>query len=231
MIKQTANELISYIKNPNPFIKKEADKIFNNQLFPLVLICLLFAFASSYLIEFLVQLNWIKPLPEFKLFDIKEKKIYLFFMVVFGAPIIEETIFRYQLKNWYLAFLGWAVLIAILIRFVTPAHPYIGVVIALVMIIIPFYFKKAKLERLKFIAKFFKYHFYITALIFGLSHIHNYNQPFQYGWGILLLVLPQLFIGIVLGYVRMRFGLKNAIILHAAYNFIPALSLLAGYKL
>jgi membrane protease YdiL (CAAX protease family) len=96
---------------------------------------------------------------------------------------------------------------------------------------IPFYFKKAKLERLKFIAKFFKYNFYITALIFGLSHIHNYNQPFQYGWGILLLVLPQLFIGVVLGYVRMRFGLKNAIILHAAYNFIPALSLLAGYKL
>lgn len=231
MIKQTAKELISYLKNPNPFIKKESDKIFNNQLFPLVLICLLFAFTSSYLVEFLVQLNWIKALPKFNLFDIKEKKIYLFLMAVFAAPLIEETIFRYQLKNWHLAFLGWAVSTGILIKFVIPAHPFIGFVIASIIFLIPFYFKKVKIERFKFIAKFFKYHFYITALIFGLSHIHNYNNPLQFGWGILLLVIPQLFIGVVLGYVRMRFGLKNAMILHAAYNFIPALSLLAGYKL
>jgi hypothetical protein len=231
MIKQTAQELISYIKNPNPFIRKDSDKLFNNQLFPLVLICLVFAFGSSYFIELLVQLKWIKAIPEFKLFDIKEKKIYLFLMVVVGGPIIEEVIFRYQLKNWYLAFLGWAIIVVLLFKLIIPTQPLIAIGLAVIIVAIPFYYKKSNSQRLKFIRIYFKYHFYSTAIIFGFVHIYNYNRPLDYGWEMVLLVLPQLFIGFVLGYVRMRYGLKNSIILHSAYNFIPALSLLAGYKI
>ncbi|MDA9554975.1 CPBP family intramembrane metalloprotease [Pelobium sp.] len=229
MIRQAAQEFFNYIKNPDPFTKKDADKLFYNQLFPLVMICLFFAIGSSAFVSQLEQLKWIRHLPEFRLFDIKERKIYLFLTVVFGAPLLEEIIFRYQLKNWYLAFLCWAIVAALVFKIIIPSKPFISIIIALIIITIPFYFKTKASQRIAFIQKSFKYHFYSTAIVFGLLHVSNYDEPLQYGWAVVLLVLPQLFIGFALGYVRMRFGLKNAMLLHAAYNFIPALSLLAGY--
>ncbi|TKC00902.1 CPBP family glutamic-type intramembrane protease [Pedobacter cryophilus] len=229
MIQQSAKDFFAYIKNPNPFIREDKNTLFYNQLFPLVLISLVFALFAVTFIQVLENLHWIKPLPAFKLLDIKEKKVALFFSITILAPLLEESIFRYQLKNWYVAFLAWAVLFSFLFYKLVPHQSLITAAIFITICSIPFYFKTNKSIRFEFIKSTFKYHFYLTAVVFGLVHVTNYTQPFQYGWSIVLLVLPQLFIGFIIGYVRMRFGLKNAIIFHAAYNFIPALSLLAGY--
>jgi hypothetical protein len=229
MIQQSALEFFSYIKNPNPFIREDKNTLFYNQLFPLVLISLVFALFAVSFIQLLENLHWIKPLPAFKLFDIKEKKVALFFSITILAPLLEESIFRYQLKNWYVAFLAWAVFLSFLFYKLVPNQHLITAAIFITICSVPFYLKTNKRNRFGFINSFFKYHFYLTAVFFGLVHVTNYTQPFQYGWSIVLLVLPQLFIGFILGYVRMRFGLKNAIIFHATYNLIPALSLLAGY--
>lgn len=78
MIQQSALEFFSYIKNPNPFIREDKNTLFYNQLFPLVLISLVFALFAVSFIQLLENLHWIKPLPAFKLFDIKEKKVALF---------------------------------------------------------------------------------------------------------------------------------------------------------
>lgn len=229
MIRQAFVEFFNYLKNPDPFIKEDKNSLFYNQLFPLVVISLIFAFFAISFIGILEHFHWIKPLPEFKLFAIKEKKIIVFLTVTILAPIIEEAIFRYQLKNWYVAFLAWAAFFSII--FYHNFYPQVLIAAAIFITIcsIPFYLKTRKTIRYRVIKSAFRTHFYLTALVFGLVHVSNYNNPFQYGWAIVLLVLPQLFIGFILGYVRMRFGLKNSMIFHAAYNFIPALSLLAGY--
>lgn len=229
MIKKTFLDFLHYFRNPDPFIRKEKNGVFYNQLFPLVLISLIFAFFAISFIGALENLHWIKPLPAYKLFDIKEKKIVLFLTITILAPLLEECIFRYQLKNWYVAFLCWAVLLSFLYYKVFPNQSLITAAIFFTACCVPFYFKTRKTIRFQFIKSVFKYHFYLTALVFGLVHISNYNQPLQYGWAVILLVLPQLFIGFILGYVRMRFGLKNAMIFHATYNLIPALSFVAGY--
>lgn len=229
MIKQTFLDFFTYIKNPDPFIREDKNSVFYNQLFPLVVISLIFAFFAISFITVLENLKWIQPLPEFELFNIKEKKIVVFLTITVLAPLLEEAIFRYQLKNWYVAFLMWAVLLSFLFYNNFYQQGLITAAIFITIFSIPFYFKTRRAIRFQFIKSTFKYHFYLTAVVFGFVHISNYNQPFQYGWAIILLVLPQLFIGFILGYVRMRFGLKNSIIFHATYNFIPALSLLAGY--
>ena len=229
MIKKTFLDFFTYFKNPDPFIREDKSSLFYNQLFPLVLISLIFAFLSLSFIHLLETYHLIKPLPEFKLFDIKERKAVLFLTIIIIAPLLEELIFRYQLKNWYVSFLGWAVLISYLFYEFFYPQAYIAFAILITICSIPFYFKTRKIIRFRFIKTVFKYHFYLTAIVFGLVHVTNYNEPFQYGFSVVLLVLPQLFMGFILGYVRMRFGLKNSMLFHATYNFIPALSLLAGY--
>jgi hypothetical protein len=224
-------EFLNYIKRPNPFTKNEPSAVFFNQLFPLVIIALGFAFAATLFTSILEQLHIIRKLPEFDLFDLKEKKFLLFGTIVVLAPLIEETIFRLQLKDYSLAVLFYAGLVVFYLNKLfsgVTLGVFVFVAISIAMAFF-FYLWQSKTRRMRFIIIYFKYHFYLTAIIFGLVHISNYNNPIKFGFPVVLLVLPQLFVGFILGYVRMRFGISKSIIMHAAYNFIPALGLLAGY--
>lgn len=68
--------------------------------------------------------------------------------------------------------------------------------------------------------KSFKITFYTLSIIFGLIHITN----FEFTNTILilapLLVLPQLFTGFCLAFLRVRFGLRWSILLHCVYNVL-----------
>ncbi len=63
--------------------------------------------------------------------------------------------------------------------------------------------------------------FYFSAVFFGLIHITNYANIQQLWWLTPLLVLPQLFGGLELGYIRVQYGLFWAMFNHALNNFIP----------
>lgn len=56
------------------------------------------------------------------------------------------------------------------------------------------------------------------AALFGLIHLGNY-EPLTSPWG-LVVVLPQVLGGILLGYIRTRAGLVAAIAYHAAFNAV-----------
>lgn len=72
----------------------------------------------------------------------------------------------------------------------------------------------------------FKYAYYISILAFGLVHISN----FEFSTTVLLLtpllIAPQLFLGVFLGYIRVRLGLLWSILLHSIYNTILFLPML-----
>jgi hypothetical protein len=66
----------------------------------------------------------------------------------------------------------------------------------------------------------FKIIFYAITLLFGFYHLLNYEITPTVLFFSPLLVAPQVVIGAILGFMRVRFGLLWAIILHASYNLI-----------
>lgn len=67
-------------------------------------------------------------------------------------------------------------------------------------------------------AKSFKIAFYIFAVIFGLIHITNYHITTNVLLLAPVLIAPQTILGGYLGFIRVRFGLRWSILLHACYN-------------
>ncbi len=66
--------------------------------------------------------------------------------------------------------------------------------------------------------KYFKTGFYVIALLFGYIHISNYELNTSVLLFSPLLIAPQFFVGLYLGYIRVKFGLLWSIALHASYN-------------
>ncbi|WP_281543145.1 CPBP family intramembrane glutamic endopeptidase [Maribacter aestuarii] len=62
--------------------------------------------------------------------------------------------------------------------------------------------------------------FYILTLVFGFYHITNFEITFTIIVLSPILVAPQIIVGSLLGYVRVKFGLLWAIAFHASYNLI-----------
>ncbi len=69
-------------------------------------------------------------------------------------------------------------------------------------------------------SRFFGVLFYVLTLVFGFYHITNFEWSREVFLWSPLLVAPQLSVGLFLGFLRVRFGLKWAIALHAAYNLV-----------
>tara|TARA_R110002049_G_scaffold205968_1_gene376490 strand:- start:2674 stop:3222 length:549 start_codon:yes stop_codon:yes gene_type:complete len=68
--------------------------------------------------------------------------------------------------------------------------------------------------------KYFKLGFYMLTIIFGYVHIFNFEVTPQILLLSPLLIAPQLVVGSVFGYVRVRLGLIYSMFLHASYNGI-----------
>lgn len=67
---------------------------------------------------------------------------------------------------------------------------------------------------------YFKIVFWLLTLLFGFYHITNFEITTTVLLLSPLLVLPQIIVGAILGFVRVRFNLLWAIGLHAIYNLI-----------
>lgn len=65
---------------------------------------------------------------------------------------------------------------------------------------------------------YFKIGFYTIAILFGYIHISNYELTPSVLLFSPLLIAPQAFVGLYLGFIRVKFGLLWSIALHACYN-------------
>lgn len=78
--------------------------------------------------------------------------------------------------------------------------------------------------------KVFKLAFYTIGVIFAYVHIFNFEITTNVFLFSPLLVAPQFFIGLIFGFVRVRFGLIWSIFLHSIYNgILVSLFLLASH--
>lgn len=67
---------------------------------------------------------------------------------------------------------------------------------------------------------------YSSAILFAAMHIQNYTNVGSLWWTTPLLVLPQLLVGFVLPFVRLRFGFWWSMFAHGLYNFILGFTLM-----
>ena len=67
---------------------------------------------------------------------------------------------------------------------------------------------------------YFNIIFYLLTLLFGFYHITNFEITSTVLLLSPLLVAPQLSVGVLLGFIRVRFGLLWAVLLHACYNLV-----------
>ena len=154
-------------------------------------------------------------------------------LVIIGAPVMEELIFRSWLSGkpahvfaWLsIAFtFGIMVLIAsetTIVPIVLVGAGLVGAVLSLVL-----FWRK---PPMRWFAKGFPVFYWLSVLSFALVHLANFEEG---GAVLFALVLPQFVLGTLLGYVRTRIGLWAAIALHAAHNAtalgIASLAMTAG---
>ncbi|MGY0039439.1 CPBP family glutamic-type intramembrane protease [Pedobacter sp. NJ-S-72] len=226
------HDLTSYLKHPYlTRIPKSADRPFV-LLLKLAFICLIAGVGCGMLLGVLIGMKLI-PEPGPSVMDKKTMvKPVLFIMAVIWAPLSEELLFRAQLRRFtgsllFISFIVGAFLSAIIeTNWAFLVSPFVFMVLYLI-----YRYNLARSVTLKFQfwELIFPWHFHLTAICFALVHLSNFEK----GIGLLplgiLYTLPQLAVGLVLGYARMNYGLKYSFALHAMYNFFPVLLFIAKY--
>jgi len=170
------------------------------------------------------------------LFKLEKKEINLtaqttFILGVVLAPIYEEIIFRSLLKfnkrNLYICL--FTLLGAIIIFFL---RSKIAIVIILAIFFIflvglTLLFPLSSIEAT--VSKKFKSIFYAVAIIFGLLHAFNFIGNLYYIIALsLLLGSPQIVLGLILGYLRVNYGLVYSILFHMVVNLSIIFSIIRG---
>jgi len=189
--------------------------------FRLTLICVLTGIIAGSFSGILVRHNLI-PDPGPSLLDNREVSQFQFFIAaVFIAPILEESIFRAQLRRFSAGLMFIAFVCGILLSAFTKTYwaflisPFL---FGILFIIYRFTIAGSISRKFNFWNRLFPWHFHFTALCFALVHLGNFEKGISLlPWGILY-TLPQLAIGFLLGYTRMVHGLKYSIALHSLYN-------------
>ncbi|HZK94043.1 MAG TPA: hypothetical protein VFC67_07540 [Prolixibacteraceae bacterium] len=216
----------AYLRNP---VSTDDPEIFTFKIyFKLIVLSYLLGFMSS---MFVAVISTFNVLPHY--FDLKTDSlagmdsIYLFLFVVIVGPLIEEIICRLNLKITKLniaVFLAVLMPVIIKVMFFRWMQRYfylstIPLFIGIYYTINRFSFQLDKIDN--FVKSKFKYVFHLSAIVFGMIHLTNYDTI--YWWMIVmipLLTAPYISMGYVFGYARMKYGFANGWLMHSTINFI-----------
>jgi hypothetical protein len=231
------SELFSFLKNPTLTFstKLKTNKIIIHSFIFYYVLILLSAFLFKYL-------DSIVKLPPHKINTYDHPIIEKIVFGVFIAPFTEEIAFRLYLKFSALNIsASISVLLNIIISAVTNTKVFQFNLFSLYKIIFclsVFFILKYLINRnwnkveIIFI-KNFNYIFYTSAIIFSLLHLQNleFNNSIQYFY-IPILIFPQFFLGLILGYLRFEKGFAYSFLAHILINTpIVLLSILAKNSL
>ena len=141
--------------------------------------------------------------------------------VVLAAPIGEESLFRGWLTGrpralWLLAM----AIVATLALVAVQAHWHdtaasLGFIATVVAALIGWVALFRRADPPRWFVRRFGVWFYLSVAVFALSHMANYPRL---SWTLVPMVLPQMWAGLVFGYLRMRHGLIASILAHACGN-------------
>lgn len=153
--------------------------------------------------------------------------LWLFFVVAIAVPLAEECVFRLPLRPYRM---NLALSASLLIWFAIPLAGLprsFSIVCAAILVSLSVYFwLKDRRTKTRVLQSFYSQHslliFYCSVGLFGIVHITNYDLRV---WFLLpMLVMPQLILGLLLGFVRLRYGFGWTFFLHGFHNgcvFLP----------
>lgn len=160
--------------------------------------------------------------------EFKNNRIQLSFLqVVFFAPLMEESLFRLLLKPKIKNLLAFSVISSLVIFYLFwKTHYQIATIwICLQIVSLLLIWKRQSYFRqfYRIYIRRFPYFFYFSIIMFGLVHLGNFTYPEITIWIVLLsplLILPQLIMGSMLGFIRMKWGIVYSILFHTMVNGI-----------
>ncbi len=206
-------ELKNYLRNPI-YCSNEKPKLkailflFLVYVITIILIGIVIALITK---EFHIKINEFKLSTHFK----------TILVGVIIVPFYEEILFRSLLK---FKKANITLFIATIVVFIVIAAVNLKIksiiffsALLLGFLSMLFVFKRIRLES--FLSSKFKFFFYASALLFGLLHAFNFS-------GNIYLILafspilggPQIVLGLILGYIRMKNGLVYSILFHMIVN-------------
>jgi len=159
-----------------------------------------------------------------------------FFALIF-APIVEELTFRAGLRqSIYTLAVGPAVLLLMMASWSAQTGALLGAWIVLV-VLVHVWLDKRMFKRPggrtcfgRRYVRFFPWVFWTYTIVFALMHIANYTVTGPRAAAVLpLLVLPQLLMSVIAGYMRLRDGLKSSASMHFILNVFGLIVLELGY--
>lgn len=196
-----------------------------------VLTALLIAGLLIVLLPFLGLWQKLMGTPAPTAFDTFPKQ-WLVPVTVIIAPVAEELLFRGWQRGsasalWLLACAIFASAALLTLGSADQAMVAAGLVlVAIVAAPIGWALLRKRRAPLAWFAALFPWIFYAVAVGFALFHLTNYPV---FSAAMVPLVLPQLWAGLVLGYLRQRVGLAQAILAHVLANGCSiGLALLSG---
>lgn len=199
----------------------------------LTAICLMLGVAGGFISDILIHFKMI-PDPGPSILDDKSVTHFQFFVgSVFMAPVLEELIFRAQLRriSWSIAFVAF--ICGVLLSAFTGtywAFLISPVIFAIIFIVYRYTIASDGLNsKFRFWTMVYPWYFHFTAICFALVHLSNFERGIALLPLGILYTLPQFAIGLVLGFTRMNFGLKYSIIVHSLYNLTLTILLLSKY--
>jgi len=210
-----------FLKRPR-LLRFSKDKAqLKKDFFYLLILDYIIAFLVLSALSVLLHYKLVKAYPFMDLE--KEFGIWLTgVLMCMGAPLFEEGIFRYQLRKRMLSiyFIAFA-LACIVISNLTNDYLKFFTFIAFLGLAIganSWLGSMSKIRGYKVWQKLYGYFFYLTALVFAYAHLSNIKGLTIADPSFIFYISAQLFAGLSLGYLRIKYGLIYSILFHAAYN-------------
>ncbi|SHF88577.1 CAAX protease self-immunity [Salegentibacter echinorum] len=196
----------------------------------------LFFFLTGILNSFLPNLD-LSKYQQTELFNLMDESPFTFiFMAVVIAPVLEESMFRTLIKP---SFTEIYIFICAILAFISlgfiplEAHALLkfGIIILSGVIIFLFlqslkpstWFRKFRI----FLHRNYRMVWWLSAIIFGVVHIWNYVEGWQFDLILFLLIFPRIIAGYFFGKIKLEnHSLLWPIAMHAMNNGIVAFFML-----
>lgn len=221
-------ELFDYLKNPKYVLFLRKENVFLTALKSYLLYLLFVGLGYSIVYTVLnnivdIPIDRAKQIPQF--FENRKALFFLYFAIL--VPLAEEMLFRLPLRfsilNILIANMLLLISIALSFDILLSYIVLIGIVYLSFLFVLLRQFKnniKNLWERR------FPFIFYFLSIAFGLVHLSNFEiQNSEQIFIALILILPQLLLGVYLSFLRMYFeyGILITIIFHVFLNSVAFL--------
>jgi len=199
--KDTILDLFAFLRNPkdlNEFHKSAKAKL--KFVFYLFLFGLLINLCISALISAFESFNVFDSGPHLLENYLEYSYLKLIFLTALFIPTVEELIFRLPLRyktNYAFRFIFYIISI----------------------------FSSINADRILELQKrswthIYKYFFYFLSFVFAFIHFFNFENYKSIIFFIPLLILPQFVSGLIIGFIRVKYGFIYGILYHSFHNFI-----------